>query len=104
MTFVDSSTQDKLEIMNALKDFLRDKKEDLMGHIFMKKFVFLLNTYSIKLTEEFFDEDWEKINTKIIFNLKNKNERDLYEKNILLLQMNTALKEPKNIKKDKIKI
>jgi hypothetical protein len=31
----------------------------------MKKFVFLLNNDSIKLPEEFFDEDWEKINNKI---------------------------------------
>ena len=96
--------QDKIEIMNSLKDFLKDKKDDLIGHIFMKKFVFLLNNYSIKLTEEFFDEDWEKINNKIIFNLKNKTEKDVYEKNILLLQMNTVLKESKNIKKYKIKI
>ena len=90
--------------MNALKDFLKNKKEDLIGHVFMKKFVFLLNTYAIKLNEEFFDEDWEKINTKIIFNLQNKTEKDIYEKNILLLQMNTVLKESKSIKKDKIKV
>ena len=104
ITFVDSSMQDKIEIMNSLKDFLKDKKDDLIGHIFMKKFVFLLNNDSIKLPEEFFDEDWEKINNKIILNLKNKTEKDVYEKNILLLQMNTVLKESKNIKKDKIKI